>query len=188
MDQDENIDEATRTKVRDIFSSFVSENPSEADDKHYSAKEDKDQLQESITRSLKLISIRPRTQKEIFEFVERKFGIKLVEKTLEFLKSKNFVNDLEFAKWWIEQRNEFRPKGNIILKYELQQKGVSPEIIETALSKSSNEEEALKKLFQKKLTKFGDLKNRENFQKAAQFFQRRGFSWETISKILKEKV
>lgn len=148
---------------------------------------DKGKLQESITRSLKLISIRPRTEKEISEFVQKKFGEKIIEKTLEFLKNKKFLDDLEFAKWWIEQRMEFRPKSNIILKNELLQKGVDRNIIEEVLSESSNEEEAVRKLLQKNLRKFGDLTNRENFQKAAQFFQRKGFSWNTVEKILRKK-
>lgn len=148
---------------------------------------DKDELQKSLTRSLKLISIRPRSEKEISEFVRKKFGAKFIEKTLEFLKNENFLNDLEFAKWWIWERTEFRQKGNIILKHELQQKGVDRNIIETVLSEDSNEEEAAQRLFIKNKKKFGDLTNRENFQKAAQFFQRRGFSWDTIQEVLNPK-
>ena len=41
------------------------------------------------------------------------------------------TNDLKFAKWWVEQRGNFRPKPKRILKIELTKKGIVKEIIDT---------------------------------------------------------
>lgn len=152
-----------------------------------SSEEYPEDLQRSLTYALRLLGFRPRTEKEIKEKLQKKdFQEKIILQTIDLLKQDKLLGDAEFAKWWVEQRSEFRPKGNIILKQELLQKGVSREILDEVIEEASGEEAAARKLADKHVKKFGNLKNRENFQKAARFFQRRGFSWDIIKKILKE--
>jgi SOS response regulatory protein OraA/RecX len=49
----------------------------------------------------------------------------VVEATLEKLIEKRWLDDLDFARQWIENRNTFRPRSNRLLAYELRLKGVA---------------------------------------------------------------
>src|SRR5260221_1827517 len=86
-----------------------------------------------VARSLRFLQIRRRSEKEIVEYLTKK---KVPEKTiadvLQFLKEKKYVNDTEFARWWIDQRTRVKPKGKRFIAIELQQKGVSKDIVDAA--------------------------------------------------------
>lgn len=94
-----------------------------------------------------------------------------------------FVNDLEFAKWWIgNRRKAFR-----IIKLELSQKGISKEIIEeaaTVFDLEAKEESLLIKLIEKKMKR---LRNptKEEIQKVFQYLMRKGFDYAEVAKAMK---
>lgn len=143
----------------------------------------------AINKILRFLSFRARSEQEVRDFLsKKKFSENVIHQTIDYAKELKLLDDVEFTKWWVEQRSEFRQKGNIVLKNELLQKGINREIIEKVLSENSNEEKAAQKLFEKSKKKFGDLTNRENFQKAVLYFQRRGFSWDIIKKVLDKNI
>ena len=61
----------------------------------------------------------------------------LINQIIKNLSKNNYLNDEDFAFWWIEQRKRLNPKGKIALSIELQQKGVSKNVIESAFLKTS---------------------------------------------------
>lgn len=148
-----------------------------------------EQLQKALTRSLKLLSYRPRTEQEIKNYLHKK-GVDqvIIEKTIQLLNQDKLLNDKEFAKWWIEQRQQFRPKGKIILKQEMLAKGVGKETVEQALSEIKSEYEIAKGLFLKKKKQFDRYAGDKYKQKVIGFFQRRGFEWDIIRKLLKNEL
>ena len=81
-------------------------------------------------RVLKFFSFRPRSEKELKDWFKRKqVGEETQEMILQKMKQLGYLNDEEFAQWWIEQRTTFRPAGTRLLAMELRQKGVSKEIV-----------------------------------------------------------
>ena len=101
------------------------------------------------------------------------------------------LGDEEFASWWIDQRNTFRPRSVMQLRSELNQKGVSREIIESVLAKLvsiQTEIDAAKCLIQKKLKLLSRIDSREKKHKLMQFLMRKGFSWEIIEKAIQESI
>lgn len=149
-----------------------------------------DLFQKFYDRALRFLSYRPRSQKEITDFLaKKKVAPIVVTKILQKLKQQDLVNDQEFAKWWIEQRTRFHPRGLRVIKLELRQKGISSELIEKILSNGDIEilgEEAVKKLIIKKIARYQGLPKRELYQKLSQFLLRRGFSWETAKDVIDE--
>lgn len=168
---------------------------------------------------LNYLSIRPHSEKEIQNYLEqrlrkylhKKFGIDidksriaeqkptLINKIISRLKHNGFVDDLEFARWFINQRIRFRPRGKKVLKIELRQKGVKPEVIEQVLFDDSLypievEKKAIKQLAEKafrqlKGLKTGVIGKEENFKMRRRLFQRllaRGFSYEMVKKAVDE--
>ena len=139
-----------------------------------------------LERVLKFISIRPRSQKEIIDYLQKKVPQKkdLQEKILKEIENLGLVDDQAFACWWVEQRNTFRPKGKKALFYELRQKGVDNLIIEEILAKGLDELSLAYQLSQKRWPSFQKLPPQIAREKLAGFLLRRGFNWEIISKTL----
>ncbi len=139
-------------------------------------------------RVLQFFSYRPRSGKELTDWFGRK---KVGEETQKLVKQKvgqlGYLNDEEFAKWWVEQRTTFRPAGTRLLAMELRQKGIPREIIShiTCHISQINERELARKVAEKKLKTLKNLPLQEREQKLTAFLLRRGFSWETIKAALK---
>jgi len=139
-----------------------------------------------LDRVYRFLSLRPRSKKEVADYLKnRKISPFEGEKIFKILKEQKLINDLEFAKWWVEQRETFKPKGKIALRVELKQKGISEEIIEKALV-HIDEESLAKKALAKKIEAYRKLPPEEFFRKISQFLSYRGFSWQTIEKIILE--
>lgn len=124
-----------------------------------------------LDKAYRFLSFRPRSEKEIKNYLKKKKAPdKIAQKIIDELKKQKLIDDLEFAYWWVEQRNTFRPKGKIALQVELRQKGVDREIAQRVIDETVDEFALAKKVFQKK--------------KAPALLARRGFSWATIKKVL----
>jgi regulatory protein len=146
-----------------------------------------------IDKALKLLSFRPRSKKEIQGRLEQlaiKKGIssKLVQKAIYDLEEKRLIDDKEFIKWWITQRETFRPKGQRLIKMELRNKGIETktidEVFEEKNKSGSNEFELALTLAQKRYQKFANLPKEELKSKLAALLGRRGFNWDTIYEVI----
>ena len=164
----------------------------------------KNEFQKLYDRCLRLISARPRSEKEIRDYLTKNLkkknlpnrvtAVTLVEKKLilEILKKlerQKLLNDHVFTVWWVEQRNTFRPRGKRGLLFELRQKGVDPKLAEKIIEETVDELALVKQLLAKKLklTKVPKFpKDPKSRKKLTAFLARRGFGWEAIKKALEE--
>lgn len=137
---------------------------------------------------LQFATIRPRSEKEIkFWFQRKKVYPELAERVFNRLKSLRLVDDLAFARWWVDQRLTFRPKGRRALSMELRQKGVDREIIEEALEVVDDKSVA-STLARSHLARLTHLPPEIQRQKLSDFLARRGFSWEIIKEVVESHV
>ncbi|HKZ35327.1 MAG TPA: RecX family transcriptional regulator [Patescibacteria group bacterium] len=136
-------------------------------------------LEDLQVKALNLLSFRPRSVSEMKFRLKRLGGeTGLIDRLIEILAADGLLNDEEFARWWVDQRIRFRPKGNIALKSELMQKGVDKEIIVGVLL-SPEQEKMLAK----------DLVNQRGWQDRETITKRllsRGFSFESVAGIIDE--
>ena len=147
-------------------------------------------------KTLRFLSYRPRSEKEIRDFLRKPRGRKkekvdesTIEKILVKLKKHNFVNDEEFVRWWVEQRTGTKPRGFRLIKMELQQKGINREMIDTILGYYDMKilsKDGVKRLIAKQYPKYAKLQKQEAYQKLSQFLLRRGFSWDTVKEAIDE--
>ncbi len=139
---------------------------------------------------LRFISVRPRSEKEIKDWFKRKeVGDETQQMIWKKLEHLGYINDEEFAKWWVEQRTAFRPTGKRALEMELRQKGVSREVISSHITSHASpvtEIDLAKRAVEKKLKIYKNLPPLELKKKLSSFLARRGFSWETIEKVIDE--
>jgi len=150
----------------------------------------KAEWQKTWDKLLKFATLRPRSEKEINDYIKRKkIHASLQPALLKKLKLLKLLNDLEFAKWWVEQRLQFKSKSKRDLSYELRTKGINKEIIEEVLGGAKIDEAKIaKELLAKKAYKWQDLPSREARQKKAQYLAGKGFSWDVIGKVVGEVV
>lgn len=151
-----------------------------------------------ITRSLNLISSRPRSEKEIRDYLSQKLMKRKVEKglaavvrddVLKLLKKKSYLNDDEFALWWVKNRKEFKTRSRRELTAELARKGIDNQIIRDVLAKEypgSEEVETIERLAKKKLKGLEQkwLNERDLKQKLTEYLMRKGYSYDNIKQAL----
>jgi regulatory protein len=136
--------------------------------------------------SLKYLSYRPRSVKEIYDYLIRKnFAEDTISHVLKKLTDLKFLDDEEFAKAWIRSR-QIKGKSKFIIKNELRLKGLTNELIEPFLKEAKDDLEAARELFEKKKKSLGKLPKEELKRKISGFLQRRGYSWEMVSKLFKD--
>jgi len=141
-------------------------------------------------KALEFLSYRPRSEKEVRDKLKAKqVEPHIIEKIIIKLKEKRFLNDEEFAKGWIENRNRFKPRSLRLIKIELKQKGITQDIIEKTINDKElmiNDLDSAKELVEKKMKRFKDLPKQEIYQRLGRFLASKGFNWDTIKKAIDE--
>lgn len=140
----------------------------------------------NVEKLLNFAMVRPRSEKEIKDWFNRK---KIEKSMWDELMSKlikyDLVGDEKFAKWWVEQRMRFRPRSMMQLVSELRQKGVDRKIIESVLMDNEVDELSIaKKLVDKQKIKWEKLSQEDRKKKISEYLGRKGFGWEVIREII----
>ena len=153
---------------------------------------DEDSYEVAYQKALQFINYRPRSIEETRRRLFKKgFSEEVVEKTIVKLLERKWLNDLEFSRQWIENRNTFRPRSDRLLSYELRLKGVADDIIQRALDKFGGDENKL--AYQAGTKKAKQCRNcaKLDFQKkVGGYLGRRGFHYgivkPTVERLWKE--
>jgi regulatory protein len=158
------------------------------------------EFQLAYEKAVRFLGVRLRSEKEVGDWMRRKkLGEELKKMVLVKLKERKLVDDEEFARWWIEQRATFRPRGRRLVERELMGKGVAREVVEKAFRGNEvikniggankagvDETELAMRAGEKKLRSLGRFSSKERREKLIGFLQRRGFDWETIRGVVDE--
>ena len=110
------------------------------------------------------------------------FAIKLA---LDYLESKNYLDDSRFARAWLRTHSISKIQGRSRLKAELCARGISRDIVESSLNEyflSANEDELCLKAFEKYSKRVSDPK------KIQSYLLRAGFSFNIVKKILSKTM
>lgn len=147
----------------------------------------KSEFQKTLDKLLRFATLRPRSEKEIYNYFKRKKIHESIHKDLfKRLNKLELIDDKEFAKWWLEQRKNFKPKSRKVLLQELRMKGIKKEIIDEVLgSEEIDEEKIARDILEKKSYKWEKMNPKDRRQKMSQYLLGKGFSWEIIGKVLK---
>lgn len=146
----------------------------------------KAEFQKTLDKVLRFATTRPRSEKEVKDWFRRKEVHESLHKDLvEKLKHFELLDDVKFAKWWVEQRIEFKSKPKRVIQMELRQKGISKEIIDEVFGETKIDEEKMaRELLERKSYKWKELGHPEAFRKQSQYLIGKGFSWDIISKVV----
>ncbi|MEK7169076.1 MAG: RecX family transcriptional regulator [Patescibacteria group bacterium] len=147
----------------------------------------KGELQKCFDKTLRFVMTRPRSLKEVKDYFRRKeVDISLHQNILDRLTKLELLDDQKFAKWWVEQRLEFKSKSKKDITYELRQKGVDSNTIKNVLDDSGIDEiKIANDLIAKKSYKWQKYEDKVRKQKITQYLAGKGFDWNIINDVLK---
>jgi len=153
------------------------------DDKINQLKE-QDTIEVALQTAINYLSFRPRSEDEVRKNLKKKgIQVHVIEEVIERLQRGGFVDDQKFAELWIENRSEFRPRSNRVLRMELRQKGIPDKIIDSVTSNIDEGYLAYQAAL-KQARKYRGLEWQEFRKKMYGFLARRGFDYGIISTII----
>ena len=143
--------------------------------------------------ALRLLAARPRSEKEIVDRLrEKEFEERTVSVTLSELRTAGLVNDAEFARSFIRNALILRPLGELQLRRKLLLLGVPRPIVDDAVSETLTDVDMVDVARQTALAYQRRLQHssapddpRKARNKISSHLARRGYSWSTISTVLK---
>jgi regulatory protein len=130
-------------------------------------------------QAINFLGYRPRSRAEVRRRLqEKQHEPERIDAVLARLEDEGYVNDEQFAQFWIENRTRFRPRSARALRHELRQKGVPVSVIDAAVSKV-DEEDAARAALSKRIDRWRALDEDQFVHKAIEYLARRGFSYGT---------
>jgi regulatory protein len=163
-----------------------------------------DNYQKLLNSSYRFLSYRPRSEKEVRDYLKEKIKSQItnpksqdsilenesretIEKVIAKLKDYKFIDDEAFTKWFIEQRTKIKPRSSKFIEYELKRKGISEDIIEEVHGKwfmvHSDLDIALE-LAKKRLPRLENEEPQKKYEKMVRFLASKGFSYDIIKKCI----
>ncbi|MBL7130636.1 MAG: regulatory protein RecX [Candidatus Omnitrophica bacterium] len=149
----------------------------------------KKDLNSAKTACFHLIKFRPRSEYELRSRLLRKgYDKEIIDLTIAELSRIGLIDDLAFAKLWVESRIK-KPLGINRLYFELKIKGVDKDIIEQVINEygsTQKEEEIVRDLLKQKLKRLANLDKKKIKNRLWGFFLRKGFSKDIVFDVLNE--
>jgi regulatory protein len=144
-----------------------------------------DDREKAYNQALRYLGYRPRSQAEVERYLAGK-GLDevVVRAVVERLTRAGLLDDADFARFWVENRQQFRPRGRMALRYEMRMKGLDEQSISNALG-DVDEEESAYHLARAQAQKNSNLAPQELRRKLGQYLSRRGFSYSVIATVFR---
>lgn len=149
------------------------------DDDQMAALENDEAYESAHEKALGFLEARPRSSSEVRQqLFKKKIAAEVIDRVIERLTEAGLLDDQAFAKYWVENRETFRPRAGRALKYEMKRKGLSDTAIASAL-KGLSEEESAYRAGMARARRWCGLEHRDYLQKMIGFLVRRGFAYDT---------
>ncbi len=147
--------------------------------------------QRCLAAAQRLLANRPHSESELRQKLARhNFNVEDMETVVGRLKSSGLLNDVDFASFWMENREAFKPRSRRLTALELKQKGVSEEVIRQTVGQIDDAESAYR-AGEKKASRLESGDYNIFRRKLGDYLLRRGFSYEiinnTIERLWREK-
>jgi regulatory protein len=143
-----------------------------------------DAVIQAVDSASHFLSFRPRSISEVRRnLAEKEVLPEVIDAAIARLTQLGYLDDVAFARFWVQNRSEFKPLSHRALRQELRQKGVASTVIDEVLSELDESELAYKAALSQ-TRKLRHLPPKEFHTKMANFLQRRGFSYSTTREVI----
>jgi regulatory protein len=152
-------------------------------DREIAALQEQGATETAYNWALTYLSYRPRSKREVEAGLrERDVAEVQITVVMERLERAGLVDDVAFARFWVENRERFRPRGPRALRYELRNKGIGDEIVNQVVD-SVDAADSAYRAAEKKARQLSH-QDRETFhRKLVAYLARRGFAYEVAQDV-----
>ena len=147
----------------------------------------KDDFHKTFTLAINYLSYRMRSEKEIRTYLqEKEIDDEKIEYVVKRLREEKYLDDAEFAVALVRTRMHTSSKGPLLVKKELIEKGITPQIAEEAMQHYTFDAQLEKatKWVEKKMRLDGKKSFREQLQKVQQTLMQKGFPKDVITEAM----
>jgi regulatory protein len=139
--------------------------------------------------ALRFLEARPRSTAEVRARLGRKdFTPEAIDAAIARLAELELIDDAAFARYWVQNRQAYRPRGAGALRDELRRKGIDADVASEILSDDAltgDESASAWGLARGALHKYAGSRDRTAFmRRMGSYLQRRGYTFEIIRPIL----
>ncbi|MBT2681516.1 recombination regulator RecX [Bacillus sp. ISL-35] len=148
-----------------------------------------DDIRKAYNTAINYLSHRMRSESEVREHLKKKeISESVIKEAIHKLYEFKFLNDEEFANAFVRTQLNTTDKGAEVIKLELKEKGIAPDLITKVVDEVSFDEQLEKAI---KLSEKYALKNKKDSsrilkQKIEQMLRRKGYSFSIIRAALDE--
>jgi len=144
-------------------------------------------------KAIAILSRRMRSEKELWDKLRiKEFHPEIINKVIIHLRDRGFLDDTRYAMTYTNHILSRKPAGKALLQRELRLKGISQVITKDTINKrltDGDEDELALTAAQQFLKRHQSMNNKNDDkarkQKLCSFLARRGFSWQTIYRVLR---
>jgi regulatory protein len=126
--------------------------------------------------ALRLLAYRARSEAEVRRRLSRRYPIDVIERAIAALRETGHLNDKAFTQFWVQNRQQYRPRSQRLIRQELLSLGLSRDLIQETLEGYDEEANAYyagRKVSQRLASKSD---SEEKFrQRLWDYLKRRGF-------------
>lgn len=145
-----------------------------------------DQPAGAFDRALRFLARRQRSVRETESFLRRNgYTSGVVRAVIKRLREYRYLDDAEFARQWVADRERFRPRSARALRFELRQKGVGGGDVDQALE-GLDETASARAALRGRLKRWERLPRQDFKAKVFGFLGRRGFSYDIADTVFEE--
>ncbi|NOX19727.1 MAG: regulatory protein RecX [Nitrospirae bacterium] len=140
-----------------------------------------------LSYAFRLLNLRGRSTKELsFRLKLKGFSTEEIESTIEYLKNRGFIDDLALARQLLDYGLNVKGYGIKGLRDFLRKRGIKEDQIRELLDDNLDEYPAALKVATRALEKNKNRPKEVQKQRIYGLLYRRGYSYDTIKRVLKE--
>ncbi|HZY42349.1 MAG TPA: RecX family transcriptional regulator [Anaerolineae bacterium] len=141
-----------------------------------------DDIEKAHEKALRFLANRPRSAWEVRQnLVKAEFDGDTIDRVMNRLTGVALIDDAAFVRYWLDNRAQFNPRGQVALRQELRRKGVDRAVVDEVLAAADqSDDQAAVQSALAKADRFRQLPQAEFAQKLSAYLLRRGFNYEAV--------
>jgi regulatory protein len=141
------------------------------------------EYQAALNLAYRYLSFRARSEKEMRDYLARRqVHPDTIASVIERLAELRLVDDADFARMWVEDRQRLRPRGARVLRLELRRKGIAGDVVEAALPTDDAEE--VYRLAERRAGQLDRADEQAFRRRLSGYLLRRGYAYEMVSRVV----
>jgi len=171
----------------DVYSQYKLETGMDIQGDLYTELYEESKRIECRNKAFQYLAARSRSVEEMARYLRKKnFSEKHITENLEYLKSKGYLNDSDYAAAFVRERLKSGRHGRDIIVRDLYRRGITRRIIDRAVKECGADEPDMDALYSLALKKFNTVKDKENsLVRVGNYLRQRGFDYDSIKKVLR---